>query len=155
MASHGADRMLKALEPLVGQWSIVLRGPDGELWPGQGQASFMWHESGAHLVQRTTIDVPDVPDSSAIIGCDETNETFSQLYGDERGVRRIYSMTLKDRIWTLEREGDPFPQRFAATISEDGQTIDGAWEKAEDGTNFKLDFHLTYRRINSSGSSAR
>jgi hypothetical protein len=153
MESHSADSNLKALEPLVGQWTMVVRGPDGELWPGQGQASFAWHESGAHLVQRNTIDVPDLPDSTAIVGCDGTNATFSQLYSDERGVCRIYSMTLGDGRWTLERDGEPFPQRFVATLSDDGQTIDGAWEKAEDGTNFTLDFHLTYRRINSPGSS--
>jgi hypothetical protein len=112
MASDAAGRMLKALEPLVGQWTMVLRGPDDELWPGQGQEIFMWHESGVHLVQRITIDVPDVPDTTAIIGCGETNATFSQLYSDERAVRRMYSMTLSDRRWTLERNGEPFPQRF-------------------------------------------
>ena len=32
-------------------------------------------------------------------------------------------------------EGKPFPQRFTATISDDGKTISGWWEQAEDGTN--------------------
>ncbi len=49
--------------------------------------------------------------------------------------------------WTLWRDGEPFPQRFFGTISEDGNTITGRWEKAEDGTNYTTDFFLTYRRV--------
>jgi len=41
---------------------------------------------------------------------------------------------------------DPFPQRFVASFSEDGRTILGRWEKAEDGSNRDTDFDLTYRR---------
>jgi len=49
--------------------------------------------------------------------------------------------------WKLWREGAPFPQRFAATISEDGNTIAGRWEKAEDGRNYTIDFDVIYRRV--------
>ena len=49
--------------------------------------------------------------------------------------------------WELWRDGEPFPQRFIATISEDGNTIAGGWEKAMDGRNFATDFELTYRRL--------
>ena len=53
-------------------------------------------------------------------------------------------MSIGDGEWKLWREGDPFPQRFTATISEDGDTIAGRWEKAEDGANYTTDFYLTY-----------
>jgi hypothetical protein len=56
-------------------------------------------------------------------------------------------MTIGDGEWKLWRKGEPFPQRFAATISEGGTTIAGGWEKAEDGTNYTTDFDLTYRRV--------
>ena len=49
--------------------------------------------------------------------------------------------------WKLWRTGLPFAQRFTATISDDGQTIAGQWEVADDGTNFTVDFDLTYRRV--------
>jgi hypothetical protein len=49
--------------------------------------------------------------------------------------------------WILVREGAPFPQRFVATISDDGNTIVGRWEKAEDGAGFTTDFYLTYHRV--------
>jgi hypothetical protein len=44
--------------------------------------------------------------------------------------------------WSIRREGAPFPQRFTAPISEDGGTIAGRWEKAEDGLNYTTDFDL-------------
>jgi hypothetical protein len=45
------------------------------------------------------------------------------------------------------REGEPFSQRFAGTFSEDGNTITGRWEVAEDGTNYETDFDLVFRRV--------
>ncbi len=147
MEQPTAGQALRALEPLIGEWTVEAKGPDGLPWPGQGRASFQWHPSGAHLVQRITIDVPGVPDSTSIIGCDGASGTFAQLYSDERGVCRIYSMRMDGSEWILQRDGDPFPQRFVGRISDDARTISGRWEKAEDGADFAIDFYLTYRKI--------
>ena len=46
----------------------------------------------------------------------------------------------------LQREGEPFAQRFIRTISDDARTISGRWEKAENGPEFTVDFYLTYRK---------
>jgi hypothetical protein len=147
MEQPTAAGALRALEPLVGEWTVEAKGPDGQAWPGQGQASFQWHPSRAHLVQRISTDVPGAPDSTSIIGCDAANGDFVQLYSDERGVCRIYSMRIDGSEWILERAGDPFPQRFVGKISSDARTISGHWEKAEDGADFAIDFYLTYRKI--------
>lgn len=141
-----AEAALKALEPLVGEWTVEARPPNGEPWPGGGRTIFEWHDSGAHLIERATVDFPGAPDGVSIIGCDAANGTYYQLYSDDRGVCRVYEMSISDREWTLWRTGDPFPQRFVATISEDASTIAGRWEKAEDGTTYTTDFELTYRR---------
>lgn len=147
MEQPTAGQALRALEPLVGEWTVEAKGPDGLPWPGQGRASFRWHPSGAHLVQRITIDVPGAPDSTSIIGCDAVSGSFVQLYSDERGVCRIYSMRMDGSEWILQRDGDPFPQRFVGKISDDARTISGRWEKAEDGADFGIDFYMTYRKI--------
>jgi hypothetical protein len=138
---------LRALEPLVGEWMVAASGPDGQAWPGQGRASFQWHSSGAHLIQRTVTDMPGAPDSTCIIGCDGADGRFVQLYSDERGVCRIYAMRIDGRQWTLERDGEPFPQRFVGEISDDAATIAGRWEKAVDGAEFAVDFYLTYSKV--------
>ena len=91
--------------------------------------------------------LPEAPDNVSIIGCDAANGTYFQLYSDERGVCRVYEMSIGNREWKLWREGEPFSQRFTATLSEDGNTITGRWEIAEDGTNYTTDFDLIYRRV--------
>jgi hypothetical protein len=147
MDQPDAEEALKRLEPLVGQWTLGITAPNGDPLPGNGQSRFAWHESGAHLVQHTSIDVAEAPDSTSIMGCDAANGSYVQLYSDERGVCRIYEMGFEGNEWTLLRVGQPFPQRFVGTISEDRNTILGRWEKAEDGRNFTTDFHLNYHRI--------
>jgi hypothetical protein len=147
MGQVSAEQALRALEPLVGEWTVEAKGPDGRAWPGAGRASFQWHPSRAHLVQRTVIDMPGAPDSISIIGCDGADGRYVQLYSDERGVCRIYAMRIDATEWMLEREGEPFPQRFTGTFSDDARTISGRWEKAENGPEFTLDFYLTYRKV--------
>ena len=142
-----AQDALAQLEPLVGEWTIEAGPPGGERWPGGGRMTIEWHDSGAHLVQHSSVDVPEAPDSVSIIGCDAANGTYCQLYSDDRGVCRVYEMSIEDRVWRLWRQGEPFAQRFEAKISEDGQTIDGRWEWAEDGSNFEVDFEIKYRRV--------
>jgi hypothetical protein len=139
-----AEDALRALDPLVGEWTLSAVGPDGEPWPGEGRAAFAWHVSGAHLVQTATINVPGAPDSVSIIGCDGANGTYYQLYSDERGVCRVFEMSISDSEWRLWREGEPFAQRFTGTFEDGGRRIAGRWEKAEDGVNYATDFYLTY-----------
>ena len=71
----------------------------------------------------------------SIIGCDAANGTYYQLYSDDRGVCRVYEMSIGDSEWKLWREGEPFTQRFTGRFEDDGRTIAGRWELAEDGTN--------------------
>ena len=142
-----AEEALRKLEPLVGEWTIEARWPSGEPWPGGGRVTFEWHASRAHLIQRTTAELPEAPDSISVIGCDAANGTYFQLYSDERGVCRIYEMTISDAEWTLRREGQPFSQRFTARISDAGNTITGRWEIAEDFAHYATDFDLIYRRV--------
>jgi hypothetical protein len=49
-------------------------------------------------------------------------------------------MSIGNGEWKLWREGEPFSQRFTATFSDDGNTITGRWEIAEDGANYTTDF---------------
>ena len=137
----------QVFDALVGTWSIEATGADGERWPGEGRMSVEWHESGQHLVQRTTVELPEAPDTVSVIGCDAANGSYVQVYTDDRGVCRIYQMTFGDGHWTLQREGEPFGQRFTATFSEDGRTIAGRWQVAHAGRPYETDFDLVYRRI--------
>src|SRR5919201_6204101 len=80
-----AEEALRRLEPLVGEWTVEAKWPNGEPWPGGGKIIFEWHDSGAHLVERGSVELPEAPDNVSIIGCDAANGTYVQLYSDERG----------------------------------------------------------------------
>jgi hypothetical protein len=142
-----AEDALRRLEPLVGDWTFDATWPDGRPWPGTGRMSVRWHESQAHLVQRVSHDLPEAPSTLSVIGCDGANGTYTQLYTDDRGVCRLYAMTIDAGVWTLTRSGEPFAQRFTGTFGDDGTSITGRWEAAADGIHFETDFELVHRRL--------
>jgi hypothetical protein len=141
-----ADDALKELEVLIGEWTMEAIPPGGEPWPGEARTTFGWMEGNQLLLERSMVEMPEAPDGVCVIGCDAANGTYYQLYTDERGVCRVYEMSIGNGEWKLWRDGAPFSQRFSATISDDGNSIKGRWELAEDGENFRTDFDLIYTR---------
>jgi hypothetical protein len=121
-----AEGVLKEHERLVGEWSLETIGPGGEPWPGEARATIEWHDSGAHLNECSTIEMAGAPNAISIIGCDAANGTYYQLYSDDRGVCRVYEMSIGGGEWRLRRDGEPFPQRFTARFENDGNTIVGS-----------------------------
>jgi Glyoxalase-like domain len=146
---------LARLDVFVGEWEIEARFPGDAGPPSAGprpRSRFEWALDRQFLVQRTEVPVPEVPDSLAIVSVDPDTGAYTQHYYDSRGVVRLYAMTLADRLWTLTRESADFTplhfrQRFVGTVSEDGDTIAGAWEMGIDGGGWRHDFALTYRRV--------
>jgi hypothetical protein len=121
---------------------------------GTGRATIEWIEGGAFLVQRSDAEwtdpgwVENAPKANwAIIGFDDSTGEVVQLYSDDRGVHRIYRGTLTREAWRLERAAPDFHQRFVGEFRDDGRTIVGRWESSPDGTAWKLDFPITYRKI--------
>jgi hypothetical protein len=143
-----AEQALKELEVLVGEWSMQATPPGGEPWPGEATTTFEWLEGSDQrlLVERSSVEMPEAPDSVCVIGCDAANGTYYQLYTDDRGVCRVYEMSIGNGEWKLWREGEPFNQRFTAKISEDGNRIEGRWE-ADEGDGWKTDFDLIHTRV--------
>jgi hypothetical protein len=144
-----AEQALNELEVLVGEWTQEAIPPGGEPWPGEAQTTFEWLEGSEKrlLVERSTVEMPEAPNGVCVIGCDAANGTYFQLYSDDRGVCRIYEMSIGGGEWKLWRDGEPFSQRFTAKISEDGNRIEGRWEAAKDGANWETDFDLIFTRV--------
>jgi hypothetical protein len=144
-----AEDALKALEPLVGEWSVTATPPGGPPWPGEARITYEWLEGSGNqlLVERSTVEMPEAPDGVCVFGCDAASGTYFQLYSDDRNVCRVYEASFDDREFRIWRDGEPFPQRFHGRFSEDGNTIEARWEKAVDGTNFETDFDLVFTRV--------
>lgn len=140
MENDVASQFGSPLNVLLGEWDIDIRHPQLDAV----RAHTTFEPLGAFVVQRTTVEHPDFPDGVSVLG-----ETVMH-YFDERGVARIYEMSLDERTWTLERgpkDASDFGQRFHGDISEEGRTIEGRWEKSDDGSEWELDFPMTLSKV--------
>jgi hypothetical protein len=138
---------LAGLSVLVGEWNTSSTHP---LYPGaviQGHVSFEWLEKGAFLVMRSEVKQPGPPSGMAIFGRDESTEEYSMLYFDERGVSRIYGVSLNNGIWKMWRSAPGFSQRFTGIFSADGSSIAGTWELARGASDWQRDLESTYSRL--------
>jgi hypothetical protein len=138
---------LTPLEPFVGDWTMAV--DLAELPPGSdpARASFAWLTGQRFLIQRWEVPIPEAPDGIAIIGAHPEREGgYLQHYFDSRGVERVYEMRFEDGTWRLWRDAPGFFQRYTGTLSDDGRTIDGAWEISEDGETWRRDFGIVYTR---------
>jgi hypothetical protein len=137
---------LKQLHPLVGQWILEAVFPDAPPSDVRGHAIFQWGPGDAFLVQRWEVSLDEAPDGVAIIAVDEDSGKLIQHYFDSRGVVRQYEMGIDDGTWTLLKLSSGFAQRFRGEFSASGETIEGAWEKSDDGDEWEHDFRLIYRK---------
>ena len=145
------DELRTQLERFIGEWTMRVVFPGAPPLEG-GRVVFEWMTGERFLIQRWEVPVPEAPDGLALIGFDAGRGTLLQHYFDSRGIARVYTMNLEDRIWTLRRDTPDFSplefaQRFTGRFSDDGATIAGRWEIAHDGVTWEHDFDLTYLRV--------
>jgi hypothetical protein len=152
MATTSKTISLEALEPLLGEWTLLAAFGDMPPTDIGARASFEWLAGERFLVERWEVPLPEAPDGIAIIGADPESEgNYLQHYFDSRGIARVYKMSLEDGVWKLWRDEPDFSpldffQRFTGTFSDDGKTIAGTWETSPDGKTWERDFDLTYTK---------
>ncbi len=139
-------RSLKQFDVLIGQWTMI--GSHPQLPSAlHGQSSFEWLRNGALLLWHFDWEAGQgVPSAFSIIGHDDAVETCSMLYSDERGVARIYQMSLADGIWKMWRDSADFSQRMTGTFSDDGKSINWRGELSRDGAKWEPDLSVTFTR---------
>jgi hypothetical protein len=139
-------RSLKQFEVLVGDWAMV--GTHPQLPAAvQGHSAFEWLREGALLAWHFEWERGQgIPNAYCVIGHDDAVEACSMLYTDERGVARIYQMSLTGGVWKMWRDSPDFSQRMTGTFSADGQTITWQGELSRDGSTWERDLSVTYTR---------
>ena len=137
---------LKPLEFLIGEWRIVATHPDFST-AVTGEARFDWLQEGAFLLMRSSFEQPGPPAGRMVFGKDDSADHFRVLYFDDRGVSRVYKLSLEAGTWKMWRNAPGFSQRFTATLSEDGNTMAAFWERSSDGKKWEIDLELTYIRV--------
>jgi hypothetical protein len=84
-----------------------LPDPDAKM---PGSVAFGWIEQGAALVMR--MGDAATPTATWIIGRDDSGPDYHVLYSDDRGVSRVYRMSLSERTWRMWRDNPDFSQQF-------------------------------------------
>ena len=153
LAGPTAHPSVAVLDALVGEWVGELDDPGKPGATVRTTVQYEWMEGGRFLLQLAPAP-PPFPTGHSLIGRrdpDDEASPFVQHYFDSRGVARVYDMTFDGRTWTLERKADgddDFDQRFRGTLSEDGKTITGAWERSDaPGQPIHHDFDVVYRKV--------
>jgi hypothetical protein len=139
-------RSLKQFDSLVGEWTMVGTHP---ALPSavHGHSSFEWLREGTLLVWHFDWEHDQgIPSAFSVIGHDDAVEPCSMLYTDERGVARIYQMSLADGVWKMWRESPDFSQRMTGTFSDDDKTITWDGELSRHGSTWEPDLSVTYTR---------
>jgi len=144
--STGENPALKKLDILIGDWEISGSHPLISN-PITGKINFSWFNGESFLIMSTDFNHSGPPNSTAIIGSDDSAEKLSMLYFDERGVSRIYEVKFDNNILKMERNFPGFSQRFTGTLKNNENTIEGAWELCENDINWKKDLEIIYTRI--------
>jgi hypothetical protein len=140
-------RALGLLDVLVGQWTQQVSGHGDPI----GTMTFEWTLGDRYLLQRSTLPAP-FAESVALIEYDESAGEFRHHYFDNRGVSRVYRMTMAGPQWTLSRTEPDFSelklaQRYVGTISDDGRSVAGQWEQSYDrGATWEPDFGVRLER---------
>jgi len=87
------------------------------------------------------------PTATWIIGRDDSQPDYQVLYADDRGVSRVYGMSLSASSWRMWRDTADFSQRFDARVSDNQTEMEGSWRKSFDGgTTWEHDFKVRYTR---------
>jgi hypothetical protein len=140
---------LAELRSLVGRWRMELYNaaflPDPDA-RASGSVEIGWIEDGSAV--RLRQGDSDHPSAAVwIIGRDESEAGYSVLYADDRGVSRIYRMSLSGGHWQMWRDTPEFSQRFDAQLDPDSGAIRGRWEKSTDRqVTREHDFNVDYIR---------
>jgi hypothetical protein len=61
-------------------------------------------------------------------------------------VQRVYEVAVSGREWRMSRDAPGFSQRFAGTLSDDGDTLSGLWRLSRDGETWEDDLEIVFRR---------
>jgi hypothetical protein len=109
-----------------------------------GRTTYEWLDGERFLIQRSSMDHPDFPDSISVVGI--VDDALTAHYFDSRGVFRIYRIAMEGdrlRMWRDERG---FSQRLEARLSDDGSTLAGVWQLSRDDETWDDDLAITFTR---------
>ncbi len=138
---------LAAFDRLVGEWTLEATHPMFPSTVVKGHMTYEWLEGERFLIQRSSNDHPDFPDSISVIGF--ADEELTAHYFDSRGVFRIYRVAMEGDTLRMWRDAPGFSQRMETKLSHDGTTFAGVGQLSRDDETWDDDLAVTFTRVTS------
>ncbi len=160
------EQLQRVADVFVGDWNVAItnqrwvedktattNGTAKGEWLGDAFVQVrLWFEGDGDEVFGATArgDLADVgePAMHFVFGRSDARDRFIALSHDERGVLRVFDLTLDGESWMLHR-GDPdFHQRLIGRV--EGNRIVAHPDMSEDeGATWIKDFDMTFTRVGS------
>jgi hypothetical protein len=129
----------------VGDWSLTITNQwwlDDPTTVTSGSATGKWLGDSFVVLQA---DIDGTPSWSFVFGRNDARDEFVVLYHDERGVLRVFGLTIDDGSWTMLRTDPDFHQRLVGRV--DGERMVGHADASDDqGATWRTDFDLIFTR---------
>jgi hypothetical protein len=107
-----------------------------------GSATCRWLDDSFLMLQAR---IDGTPAWDFVFGRSDACERFVVLYHDERGVDRLFDLTLDGDSWMMSRADPDFHQRLVGRV--EGDRMVGQADASDDqGTTWRKDFDLIFER---------
>lgn len=135
----------RVAEIFGGDWSVTITN----MWwledpstARTGIARCDWLGDSFLLLQ---VEFEGEPTWDFVFGRSDARNQFVVLYSDERGVQRVFDLTIDAASWVMSRSDPDFHQRLLARI--EGNRMVGQTDASDDrGDTWRKDFDLIFER---------
>ena len=136
----------RVADVFVGDWALTITNQwwlDDPTTITTGTATGEW--LGDSFI-RLHAEFDGTPTWQFVFGRNDARDEFVVLYHDERGVLRVFDLTIDGSSWTMSRSDPDFQQRLLARV--EGDRMVGQTDASEDeGTTWRKDFDLIFERV--------
>jgi hypothetical protein len=135
----------RVAEIFVGDWALTITNMwwlDEPTTVTSGTATGEW--LGDSFV-RLRADLSGVPTWEFVFGRSDARDQFVVLYHDERGVLRVFELTLDDGSWVMSRTDPDFHQRLLGRVEGD-RIVAQADASDDQGATWRKDFDMIFER---------
>lgn len=133
-------------EIFVGEFSLSITNQwwlDDPTTVVRGSAVGMWLDDA---FVRFHAEADGVPVWDFVFGRNDARDQFVALYHDDRGVLRVFDVTLDGETWTMSRTDPDMHQRLLGRV--DGGRIVGQADASDDaGATWRKDLDMIFERV--------
>jgi hypothetical protein len=129
----------------VGDWALTITNmwwldDPSTITPGAATGEWL----GDSFV-RLRAELNGEPTWEFVFGRNDARDQFVVLYHDERGVLRVFEMTLDDGAWMMSRTDPDFHQRLVGRVEGD-RIVAQADASDDQGATWRKDFDMVFER---------